>query len=74
LPLEYTALAAWIALAPPRSPLAGDNQHHPRPVGLSALQKAKERRMSLFLRVSVQIDPSIDGIAPAGHTLFEAAA
>jgi len=73
LPLEHAALAAGIAL-PLSIPLSGDHKRDASPVRLGALQKAKKRRISLLLRVSVQIDPGVNWIAAAGYALSEAPA
>ena len=64
LPPEHTAFGA-ITVGPDR-PLAGDNEHDTRFIGLSLLQEAQQCRVGSALRHAMQIDPISDRLAAAG--------
>jgi hypothetical protein len=70
LPLEHASLAA--ALAPSAyGSFAGDHQHGPGAIRLSAPQKPEKRGVRLSLSMPVQVDAHINRINTARHPLFK---
>ena len=74
LPPEHARLGGRIVAARrlSRRSLSGNHENHSGAVGLRAAQEPQQRRVCLFLREAVQIEPGVDRGTAAGDALSEA--